>query len=308
MPRKKWWPFAKKTFPALQKHPNLAFEVMDARKIKFLKQFDLQIFSNAALHWVDGDHQAILRGAASVLKPGGRLVVSCGGRGNAHDVFLALRPEMRLKQCGVDISGRWNRHIIFTVRPKITGKWLPKFGFEAKRVELVPKDVQYAGAEGFAIWLRTTLDTICAAGAGGDARGVHRRGDGTLPDEVSGGQGGQYPCAHGAPGDRGGQKLTRKIFCGKVLITASAFRKFPHSIINEESIQSRSRVRHRPAGFQSQWRFLRYQAVGHGQRIEQGTEARFLALIVSETPATVAGMFTTNQICAAHGERYAWNG
>jgi len=59
-------------------------------------RFDL-FFSNAALHWVD-DHEAILRGAAAALKPGGRLMISCGGKGNAHDVFLALRPEMRLQR------------------------------------------------------------------------------------------------------------------------------------------------------------------------------------------------------------------
>src|SRR5207344_577564 len=85
--------FAKRTFSA-DKFSNLRFRVLDARKIKVGRQFDF-VFSNAALHWVD-NHQAILRGAASVLKPGGRLIVSCGGKGNAHDVFLALRPEIRL--------------------------------------------------------------------------------------------------------------------------------------------------------------------------------------------------------------------
>ena len=87
--------FAKKCFSATE-FSNLRFRVMDARKIKFDRQFDL-VFSNAALHWVD-DHETILRGAAAVLKTGGRLVVSCGGKGNAHEVFLALRPEMRLKR------------------------------------------------------------------------------------------------------------------------------------------------------------------------------------------------------------------
>src|SRR5450432_1932579 len=85
--------FAKKYF-ATTEFPNLRFRVMDARKIKFDRRFDL-IFSNAALHWVD-DHQGILRGAGSVLKTGGRLMISCGGKGNAADVFTALRPEMRL--------------------------------------------------------------------------------------------------------------------------------------------------------------------------------------------------------------------
>jgi trans-aconitate 2-methyltransferase len=143
--------FAKKIFPADQ-FQNLRFRVMDARKIKFERQFDL-VFSNAALHWVD-DHEQFLRGAASVLKPSGRLIVSCGGKGNAHDVFLALRPEMRLK--------RWREFFrkmplpFFFYSPADYEKWLPKSGFQIKVLQLTPKDVNYVGATGFATWLRTT--------------------------------------------------------------------------------------------------------------------------------------------------------
>jgi trans-aconitate methyltransferase len=132
--------------------PNLEFHVMDARKIQFIRKFDL-LFSNAALHWVD-DHQAFLRGAASVLRPGGHLVVSCGGKGNAHDVFLALRPEMRLK--------RWREFFrkmeapYFFHSPEEYKKWLPRFGFETRSVKLAPKDAIYEGRDGFAAWLRTT--------------------------------------------------------------------------------------------------------------------------------------------------------
>jgi trans-aconitate methyltransferase len=143
--------FAKKSFPE-KKLQNLKFEVMDARKIKFTQQFDV-IFSNAALHWVD-DHEKILRGAATVLKSGGRLVVSCGGKGNAQDVFVALRPELRLK--------RWREFFrkmptpYFFYAPDDYRKWLPKFGFKIQKLKLAPKDATYPGAEGFAIWLRTT--------------------------------------------------------------------------------------------------------------------------------------------------------
>lgn len=125
---------------------------MDAREIKFERRFDL-IFSNAALHWVD-DHEKILRGAAAILKPEGRLIISCGGKGNAHDVFVALRPEMRLK--------RWRQFFrkmptpYFFYAPGDYEKWLPKFGFKINSLKLVPKDAIYPGTDGFATWLRTT--------------------------------------------------------------------------------------------------------------------------------------------------------
>lgn len=143
--------FAREAFPP-KTNPNLEFHVMDAREIKSAHQFEL-VFSNAALHWVD-DHEAFLRGVASVMKPGGRFIVSCGGKGNAHDVFLALRPEMRLK--------RWREFFrkmpmpYFFYSPSDYEKWLPKFGFKINTVKLAPKDAVYPGAEGFATWLRTT--------------------------------------------------------------------------------------------------------------------------------------------------------
>lgn len=143
--------FARKTFPTA-KHPNLKFQVADARELCFQQQFDL-IFSNAALHWVN-DHPAFLKGAAAALKPGGRLVVSCGGKGNAHDVFLALRPEMR--------SARWRDFFCpvprpyFFHAPEDYKKWLPQFGFEMKSIKLVPKDATYDRQTGIAAWLRTT--------------------------------------------------------------------------------------------------------------------------------------------------------
>ena len=146
--------FARKTFPP-SKIPNLKFEITDAREIgggKSTSPFDL-VFSNAALHWVD-DHESFLRGAAAVLKSGGRLVISCGGKGNAHDVFLALRPEMRRQ--------RWREFFrkmpmpYFFYAPADYEECLPKFDFKTRNIQLVPKDATYAGADGFATWLRTT--------------------------------------------------------------------------------------------------------------------------------------------------------
>ena len=98
--------------------------------------------------------ETILRGAAAVLKPGGRLVVSCGGRGNAQDVFVALRPEMRLETLARIFPQDAKPYFFYT--PEDYEKWLPRSGFKTRSVRLAPKDAVYDGREGFAAWLRTT--------------------------------------------------------------------------------------------------------------------------------------------------------
>ena len=54
----------------------------------------------------------------------------------------------------------------------------------------------------------------------------------------------------------------------------------------------------RPQGFQASGVFCDIKRLGTGKGSNKG-QKRDLALIVSEVPATVAGMFTTNQVCAA---------
>jgi trans-aconitate methyltransferase len=125
---------------------------MDARDLSFSQVFDVA-FSNAALHWLD-DHQAFLRGVSACLRPGGKLVVSCGGKGNAQDVFVALRLVIRLK--------RWRKFFRRTPKPYFFyspddyRKWLSRSGFTSHRIDLTPKDAVYAGHAGLAAWLRTT--------------------------------------------------------------------------------------------------------------------------------------------------------
>ena len=53
-----------------------------------------------------------------------------------------------------------------------------------------------------------------------------------------------------------------------------------------------------PTGFMAAGVFCDIKKLGTGKGSNKGRK-RDLALIVSETPATVAGMFTTNQVCAA---------
>ena len=132
---------------------NLDFQIMDARHLSLpAGTFDV-VFSNASLHWVD-DHRAFLRGAARVLRAGGRLAVSCGGRGNAQAVFLALRAVLR-RATWREYFRRLERPYFFYA-PDQYARWLPEAGFRAERVRLAEKDATHPGAAGLAAWLRTT--------------------------------------------------------------------------------------------------------------------------------------------------------
>ena len=53
-----------------------------------------------------------------------------------------------------------------------------------------------------------------------------------------------------------------------------------------------------PQGFLAAGVFCDIKRLGTGKGSQKGKK-RDLALIVSEVPAIVAGMFTTNQVCAA---------
>ena len=50
------------------------------------------VFSNAVFHWV-ADHDLLFRRLHDALKPGGRLVAQCGGKGNVA-AFLGLATEV----------------------------------------------------------------------------------------------------------------------------------------------------------------------------------------------------------------------
>jgi trans-aconitate methyltransferase len=132
--------------------PNLRFRRMDARNIDLPARHEV-VFSNATLHWVP-DHRAFLRGAATVLRPGGRLVVSCGGHGNAEEVFIALRAEMR--------SAPWRRYFRNLERPYFFHgvedyeRWLPEAGFTPRGIRLAPKEAEHESEAAFVGWFRTT--------------------------------------------------------------------------------------------------------------------------------------------------------
>lgn len=134
------------------RYPNLSFSLMDVRRLSFTEYFDV-IFSNAALHWVM-DHQPVLEGIYRSLKPGGRILLQMGGKGNGASVLDAL-DEMIARS-------EWQPYFEnfgFPYGFLATGEYrsmLSQAGFTSVRAELIPKDMVHNSISDFQGWIRTT--------------------------------------------------------------------------------------------------------------------------------------------------------
>ena len=88
---------------ARQNFPKLKFQLADARDFRFDAPFDA-VFSNAALHWVrEADRAA--SSIAQALKPGGRLVLEMGVKGNIALIVEGV--EAVLREAGYGAENTW---------------------------------------------------------------------------------------------------------------------------------------------------------------------------------------------------------
>jgi trans-aconitate methyltransferase len=70
-------------------YPDLDFRIVSATDFHFDTPFDA-VFSNATLHWVLDKNSAVDR-MAQALRPGGRLILEMGGKGNVEEIVVATR-------------------------------------------------------------------------------------------------------------------------------------------------------------------------------------------------------------------------
>jgi SAM-dependent methyltransferase len=122
--------------------------LMDACELSFRAEFDA-VFSNAALHWMNKDPDAVIAGVRRALKPGGRFVAEMGGHGNIAAITTAL--VAILSRHGIaDATSRipWYYPSIEGYRGK-----LERGGFEVEQIALIPRPTPLP--TGMTGWLRT---------------------------------------------------------------------------------------------------------------------------------------------------------
>jgi trans-aconitate 2-methyltransferase len=83
--------------------------VCELTQLQLDEQVDA-VFSNAVFHWI-ADHDALFARMFAALRPGGRMVVQCGGAGNLgsyHDQLHEICAEPPFAEYLGDWEGPWN--------------------------------------------------------------------------------------------------------------------------------------------------------------------------------------------------------
>jgi trans-aconitate 2-methyltransferase len=112
--------------------------VADLAELELSEQVDA-VFSNAVFHWVL-DHERLFARMHAALKPGGRLVAQCGGKGNVaalRDVLVGVAADERFEPHFRDFAGMWN-----FAGPEETSERVRGAGFEDVSCWLQDKKVR----------------------------------------------------------------------------------------------------------------------------------------------------------------------
>jgi trans-aconitate 2-methyltransferase len=117
------------------------------------------IFSNAVLHWVL-DHDALFARLHAALRPGGRLVAQCGGKGNL-DRFWALAREVAAEAPFAEHFADMPRSAYFAGAAETEAR-LRASGFAEQRVWIEASDMTPADPAGFvrAVNLRCYVERL----------------------------------------------------------------------------------------------------------------------------------------------------
>lgn len=126
----------------------LNVHVADAFSLAFDSEFDA-VFSNAALHWMKRDPDAVIGGIHRALKPGGRFAAEMGGFGNVAAITVALCATLdRFGIADPPAFSPWYFPTAEEYRER-----LKRAEFQVEYVELIPRPTPLP--TGMRAWLET---------------------------------------------------------------------------------------------------------------------------------------------------------
>ena len=119
----------------------------DGAALPFEHEFDA-VFSNAALHWMKANPDAVVAGVARALKPGGRFVGEFGGFGNVAAVTTALLAVLARRGLDGTAAHPWYFPTAEAYRARLEAA-----GLTVESIALIPRPTPLAA--GMGAWLDT---------------------------------------------------------------------------------------------------------------------------------------------------------
>jgi SAM-dependent methyltransferase len=138
---------------ARAEHPEVRFALADAQDAAALRaaagssDYDA-VLSNAALHWMPRQDD-VVAGIASVLRPGGRLVVEMGGSGNVARITAAIRAARGEVGLDPDVASSWT-----FPSPGEQATRLERHGYVVRLVQLIDRPTPLDPGSTAADWAR----------------------------------------------------------------------------------------------------------------------------------------------------------
>lgn len=129
-------------------HPTLSFAVGDAHRFTVAEPYDA-VASNAALHWMTRDPDAVIAHVHAALRPGGRFIAEMGGAGNCAELITAMQTAWRVFGLG-EPELPW-----YFPTPAEYATRLEEGGFTVRVVEYFDRPTRMTeGPNGAADWVR----------------------------------------------------------------------------------------------------------------------------------------------------------
>jgi trans-aconitate 2-methyltransferase len=135
------------------REPRVRVEHGDLLHFELEEQVDV-IFSTATFHWIE-DHNRLFERLARILKPKGRLVAQCGGKGNIART-LAVTERVTGEDRFRDAFAGWKKSWYFP-DPETTRARLEATGFEEVETWLHEESTEFGSVDELARFLKTVV-------------------------------------------------------------------------------------------------------------------------------------------------------
>jgi SAM-dependent methyltransferase len=166
-------------FVAAARERGLDARLADGQSLPFAGEFDA-VFSNAALHWMKRDPDAVLAGVSRALRPGGRFVAEMGGAGNVASIRGALHEALARRGIDAAAIDPWFFPTADDYRARLQAA-----GFSVQRLELFARPTPLPGD--VTGWLRTFAQAFLERLPAGDRETVLEQVRETLRPRLSSG-------------------------------------------------------------------------------------------------------------------------